>query len=187
MASIRKTLGWLLAATMFWISLPASAQHLQIWNGSAWVNTGTVTYTGSVQLTYLGITLPCSSTWVLTISGGVGSVASMTKSGSSACTGSSASNLLWPVSDNSYTGLNPPFSGAPTLTAPLYSIRITGVRIYVPAPLSVFCPSSTTSGTINGVMDSTGRIVFKATLGPCSFQTQRDSWLTPDRPVRVVF
>ncbi|UZW62374.1 hypothetical protein [Lysobacter enzymogenes] len=186
MVSIRKMLVCLLTVAMLWVSPKASALHLEIWNGSAWVNSGNVSYSGPVSLTFLGIVLPCNSNWSLTISGGAGNVSSMTESGSAACSGTIAQNLPWATTNSNYSGPNPPFVDSPTLTLPLYAIQITGVRIYVPAPFNWACPGIASSGTINGYMDSGGGIVFKTTIGACTFQTQRNSRLIPDKPVRVV-
>lgn len=187
MASIRKMLFALLAASTLWISMPASAQYLELWDGTGWVKSGSVSYTGYVKLTYIGIMVPCYSGWTLSLTAGVGNFQGMTQSGSTTCLGVIASNLPWTTYTGTYNGPNPPFTGSPTLTAPLHSITITGVRIYIPAPVNVNCPSSTTSGTIKGWMDSGGGIVFKSTLGPCTFETLPNQRLIPSVPVRVVW
>lgn len=166
----------------------ASAASFELWNGSAWVNTGSVTFTGPTTASYLGIAVPCNATFNVNVSGGTATVGSASFSGSAACSGITASNLPWAMTPGAYGGANPPFAGAPTLTPTLWSVSISGVRIYIPAPLNVNCPSATGSGTINGVLDSASpnRFVFKGTLGPCSVQTQNNGALSASVPVRVI-
>lgn len=163
---------------------------MQLYNGITWVDTGTATYTGPVTMTYVGKTVACNVTMTLSLSGGLvfsaSTITSMSGSGSNPCSGVVASNMPWSITPGTYTGPNPPFPGAPTLTPPLSSFAMSGVRIFIPAPLNVNCPSTTGSGTINGVLDSDGRIVFKSAIGPCAIQTMNGSFLTPSLPVRVI-
>ncbi|QWF19044.1 hypothetical protein [Lysobacter capsici] len=193
MVGISRMLISLLALATLFVSTSASAQRLQVWNGSAWVNNGVVNYTGPVIVKHLGNSVPCTANWTLTISGGfgksggVGSITNMAESGSATCTGSAPQNLPWPTTESAYSGPNPPISNAPTLTLPIHAIRISGVRVYVPAPLNVHCPSSTGSGTIDGFMEDGGAIVFYAILGPCIFQTRPGFRLIPNMPVRVTW
>lgn len=190
MVSINKLVLSLLAAVMLLVSTPSSAASLQLFNGSAWVDSGTVVYTGPVSLTYLGITVPCTMSMAVSIHSSktfsASTVTSLSESGSTTCSGIFAGNLPWAIALGYYSGPNPPFTGAPTLTPPLYSFTITGVRLFIPAPLNVNCPSATGSGTVNAVIDGSGRMVFKSALGPCVFQTQNNGFLTPSVPVRVV-
>ncbi|MGH8082196.1 MAG: hypothetical protein ACREP7_16600, partial [Lysobacter sp.] len=175
------------AAAIFGAS-SASAASFELWNGSAWVNSGSVSFTGPTSATYIGNSVPCDATFNVTVSGGAASVTSASFAGSAACSGIVAYNLAWPMTPGAYSGANPPFTGAPTLTPTLWSVGISGVRIYIPSPLNVYCPSSTGTGTVNGVLDSAGpnRFVFKATLGPCGVQTRAGGALTASVPVRVV-
>jgi len=189
MASLGRILFAVLIASFFLLPLSASAQHLELYDNSSgtWVKTGVVSYSGPVKLTYLGITIPCVSGWNMSLTAGVGNFYGLTQSGSITCAGAVSSNFPWRTAPGTYSGPNPPFTGAPTLLAPLYSIVITGVRIYVPAPLNIYCPSATGSGTITGYMDSGGAIVFKSTLGLCTFETQPTFKLNPSVPVKVVW
>lgn len=166
----------------------ASASSFELWNGSAWVNSGTVTFTGSTTASYLGIGVPCSANFTVNLAGGVATVTAASFSGSAACSGIVASNLPWSMVGSAYSGANPPFAGAPTLTPTLWTVAITGVRIYIPAPLNVNCPSPSGSGTVSGVLDQTvpNKFVFKSALGPCSVQTQNNLWLSPNFQVRVL-
>jgi len=178
---------FLIASSLSMSPAVSAQQRLQVYNAGTWVDTGAVSYSGQVTLTYAGVVMPCASDWTLTLTAGAGSFSGMTQSGSISCASSVAQHLPWPTSQSPYSGANPPFAGAPTLPAPLHLIRITGVRISAPAPLNTDCPSSFTTGTINGYMDSSGAIVFKSALGPCGFQTAPDQKLTPSAPVRVVW
>ena len=68
-------------------------------------------------------------------------------------------------------------------------MSITGVRIYLPPPLNVNCPSATGTGTVTGVLDSANRFVFRASLGPCAVQTRTNTAtnaLIANPAVRVV-
>lgn len=166
----------------------ASAASFELWNGSAWVNSGSVSFTGPTTAGYLGNNVPCSANFSVSVSGGVASVTAASFSGSAACSGIVASNLPWAMTPGAYSGANPPFAGAPTLTPTLWSVTISGARIFIPAPLNVNCPSATGSGTVNGVLDSSGpnKFVFKGALGPCTVQTQNNGALSASVPVRVL-
>ncbi|QWP79093.1 hypothetical protein J5226_12200 [Lysobacter sp. K5869] len=188
MTSIGRILFAFLIASSLSMSPAASAQkRLQLYNAGAWVDTGTVSYSGQVTLSSGGIVMPCISDWTLTLTNGAGSFSGMTQSGSISCAGTVAQHLPWPTSQSEYNGVNPPFAGAPTLPAPLHLIRIGGVRLSAPAPLNTDCPSSFSTATINAYMDSSGAIVFKSALGPCGFQTAPNQKLVPNVPVRAVW
>lgn len=186
MSKLRTTLLALGAALAISASSAASAASFQLWNGSAWVSTGTVHYRGPISYSFLGNVLPCEADLGVSFVSGSGSATSLALSGSTSCINATSFNLPWPMAPASYSGPNPPFSGAPFLYAPLYEVQIGGVRVYLPPPMNVYCPSSTGTGTIKGVMDSNGELVFKQTLGPCTVQTRAGYKLKPDVPVRIV-
>lgn len=165
-----------------------SAQNYEAWNGSAWVRDAIVSYSGPVKVSYLGLEVNCRASWQLRITQGYGSFTAVRQDGNVTCNGTTPSNLPWAASDGRvYTGANPPFAGAPVMVAPMYEVEISGVRIFVPSPINVTCPSSTGSGTIKALMDSGGGIVFKSTLGACTFQTQPGGRLVPDVPIRFAW
>lgn len=177
-----------LIASSVLIAPAVSAQkRLQLYNAGAWVDTGTVNYSGPVVLSYGGTVVPCISDWTLSVTAGVGSFSGMTQSGSISCAGTAAQYLPWPTSQSEHSGINPPFVGSPTLPPPLHLIEIAGVRFSAPAPLNTDCPSSFTGKTINAYMDSSGAIVFKSALGPCGFQTAPNQKLVPSVPVRAIW
>ncbi|MBN7137946.1 hypothetical protein A7A76_02425 [Lysobacter enzymogenes] len=193
MSKLKHSILALVSAAAICGATSASAASFELWNGSAWVNSGTVTFSGPTTASYLGNSLPCTATFTVNLSGGAATVTGASFTGSSACNGIVASNFAWgmtPGAAGGYTGANPPFTGAPTLTGALSSVSISGIRIFLPAPLNVTCPSTTGSGTINGVLESSGsgsnRFVFKGALGPCSVQTQNGGALSPSTPVRVI-
>ncbi|MFK3647751.1 hypothetical protein ACI2IY_04860 [Lysobacter enzymogenes] len=193
MSKLKHSILALVSAAAICGATSASAASFELWNGSAWVNSGSVTFTGPTTASYIGNSLPCTANFSVSVSGGVAVVTGASFTGSSACNGIVASNFNWgmtPGAAGGYTGANPPFTGAPTLTGPLSSVSISGIRIFLPAPLNVTCPSTTGSGTINGVLESSGsgsnRFVFKGALGPCSVQTQNGGGLSPSTPVRVI-
>ncbi|ALN83961.1 hypothetical protein IEQ11_02875 [Lysobacter capsici] len=192
MSKLKNSLLALATAAAVFGASSASAASFELWNGSGWTNTGSLTFFGPTTASYLGIAVPCNASFTVTVSGGAASVTAASFSGSSACTGITAYNLPWAMTPSAYSGANPPFSGSPTLTPTLWSVAISGVRIYIPAPLNVYCPSSTGSGSINGVLDSTStatqnnQFVFKGALGACSVQTQNNGWLGATTLVRVV-
>lgn len=190
MSKLKHSILALVSAAAICGATSASAASFELWNGSAWVNSGSVTFTGPTTASYIGNSLPCTATFNVSLSGGVATVTSASFAGSSACSGIVASNFPWGMTPGAYGGANPPFAGAPTLSGALSSVAISGIRIFLPAPLNVTCPSATGSGTVNGVLESSGsgsnRFVFKGTLGPCSVQTQNGQALSPSVPVRVI-
>lgn len=189
MSKFKTSLLTLASAVAIFGAASASAASFEVWNGSAWVSTGTTNFTGPTTASYLGVPAPCDANFAVSISGGVATVTSATFTGSSTCTGILASTP-WPMSaPTAYTGANPPFAGAPTLTPSLYNVSISGVRIYLPPPLNVNCPNGSGTATVTGVLDSANRFVFKSTLGPCSVQTRTNSApnaLVANPAVRVV-
>lgn len=168
------------------VSASASAASFQLWNGTAWVDNGTVHYQGPVVVNYLWV-VACNADFTVTVTGGNASVTAASFSGISACTAIQAQNRPWPlVAGTPYTGSNPPFSGAPILTPPLLQVQFNGVRLFAPAPLNIYCPNMTGSINVVGVMESSGRIVFRQPMAACLFQTQSNSYLTPNVPIRVI-
>ncbi|SDX76393.1 hypothetical protein [Lysobacter enzymogenes] len=193
MSKLKYSLLALVSAAAICGASSASAQSFELYDSAAgvWVKTGYVSFTGPTSASYLSIAVPCTATFDLYVNNGAATVINAKFTGSAACNGIVAQALPWsmtPGAPGGYTGPNPPFSGAPTLLAPLTSVAISGIRIYIPSPLNVTCPSTTTTGTINGVLDSNtaNKFVFKGPLGPCSVQTQNTFALTATSPVRVV-
>ncbi|MEH6417473.1 hypothetical protein [Pseudomonas sp. CGJS7] len=190
MSKFKTSLLTLVSAMAVFGASSASAASYEIWNGSAWVNSGTSHFTGPTTAVYSGIQAPCNADFTVVLSGGAASVTAASFSGSSTCAGITASNLPWPLSaPSAYSGPNPVFSGSPTLTPALWSVTISGVRINIPAPLNANCPSASGSGSVPGVLDANSYFVFKATLGPCSVQTrtnQAPNALVASPAVRVV-
>lgn len=181
---------------------PAAASSVQVWDAttSNWSNNGVAHLTGPTTLSYLGLSLPCNADLTVTVSAGVALVTAASFSGSSICNGTTSWLLPWPVTPAAtpYTGANPPFPGAPTLTPTLWSVAIAGVRLSVAGPPAFSCPSTTGSSTINGVLDvadqagappaapTANRFVFRNMLGPCSLQTRSTGALTADPALRIV-
>ncbi|MEH6418155.1 hypothetical protein [Pseudomonas sp. CGJS7] len=164
----------------------ACAASFEVWNGSSWVNSGSTHFTGPISISYIGMLLPCNADLGVTISAGTAAVTSWTLSGSTACAGATAHNLPWPISVTSYSGPNPPFTGAPLLAGPLYEVSLSGMRFYLPPPMNVYCPSSAGAAVLKGVIDADGKLVFKQNVGPCSIQTRATFSLQSSPKVRVV-
>ena len=78
------------------------------------------------------------------------------------------------MTPGAYSGANPPFAGAPTLTPTLWSVTISGARIFIPAPLNVNCPSATGSGTVNGVLNAILAQGADVTLGAIGLGSSND-------------
>lgn len=192
MSKLKNSLLALATAAAVFGASSASAASFELWTGTGWSNNGTLNFTGPTTASYVGIGVPCTANFAVSLTSGVATVTSATFSGSAACSGITAYNLPWGMTPGAYTGPNPPFTGAPTLTPDLWSVAISGVRIFIPSPLNVYCPSQTGSGTVNGVLDFTSlpgvnnKFVFKGALGACSVQTQNNSSLEASKPVRVV-
>jgi hypothetical protein len=192
MSKLKNSLLALATAAAVFGASSASAASFELWNGSGWANNGTLTFFGPTTASYVGVGVPCNASFTVTVTGGNAAVTAASFSGSSACTGITAYNLPWAMTPSAYTGANPPFTGSPTLTPTLWGVAISGVRIYIPSPLNVYCPSQTGSGSINGVLDSTStatknnQFVFKGALGACSVQTQNNGALSASTLVRVV-
>lgn len=181
---------------------PASASSVQVWDAvtSTWSDHGVAHLTGPTALSYLGLSLPCNADLTVTVSAGVAQVTAASFSGSSTCNGTTSWLLPWPVTPAAapYTGANPPFPGAPTLTPTLWSVAIAGVRLSVAGPPAFSCPSTTGSSTINGVLDvadqagappaapTANRFAFRSALGPCAFQTRATFALVADPALRIV-
>lgn len=186
MSTLKAGLTGLVAALALCGAAPAAAASFQLWNGSAWVNSGNFHFQGPIAFHYLGVQLPCDADFNVQVDNGSASVTAATFSGSNACAAVVAQGLPWPITPGLYTGPNPPFTGAPTLTGPLYSVAFSGIRVYLPPPMNVVCPSTTGSGTINGVLDSTGRLVFRSNVGPCTIQTRPGGALQASVTIRVI-
>lgn len=178
MSKLKISLLTLVSAAALFGAASASAASYVVWDGGSisWQPNGTTNFTGPTTATYLGNGLPCDANFTVQLTAGTAQVTAASFSGSAACAGIVAYNLPWPMSaPTPYTGANPPFTGAPTLTPPLYNVSISGVRIYLPPPLNVYCPSSTGVSTVTGVLDGANRYVFKATMGACSVQTRTNT------------
>ncbi|MGO1070958.1 hypothetical protein [Lysobacter sp. CA199] len=190
MSKFKTSLLTLATAVAVFGATSASAASYQIWNGSAWVDSGTSHFTGPTTAVYSGIQAPCNADFTVTLSGGVASVTAASFSGSSTCTGIVANVLPWPLSPPTpYSGPNPVFTGSPTLVPALWSVTISGVRITLPPPISASCPSTTTTGSVPGVLDANSYFVFNANLGPCAVRTrtnQAPNALVANPAVRVV-
>lgn len=175
----------------------ASAASFRVWDAatSTWLSNGTVHFTGPTTLSYLGTALPCAADFTMTVTGGTGQITHATFTGSSGCTGIVTYLLPWSVTPSAaaYTGTNPVFSGAPTLTPELRNVTIGGIRF---SAFGANCPSSTGSGSITGVLDvvdqtvvTANRFVFKGMLGPCAVQTRTNTApnsLLASIPVKIV-
>lgn len=192
MSKLRTTLLTLASTASVFAATSASAASFEVWTGSSWSNNGIVHLIGPINIT----SLPCTADLTVAVVAGVANVVAAGFSGASACSSVSAQNLPWLLSaPTPYTGANPPFSGAPTLTPRLSSVQITGVRILA---LGSYCPSAIGLGTISSVLDNSyqtsfppaaNRVVFKTTLGPCAIQTRTTTApysLVANVPVRVV-
>lgn len=175
-----------LLAALAVLSAPAtaSAAQLQLWNGSAWVDNGTVHYQGVMQFYYAWQTA-CTIDLTVVVSAGNASVTDAAFSGGGPCAGMQGQNRPWPIAASAYAGANPPFAGSPTLTPPLTQLRIDATRLIIVAPYNVYCPSTTGTGPIVAVMESGGRLVFSQQLGACKLQTQ-SAGLLPSVPVRAI-
>lgn len=198
----RFALSALVPVALALVAAPAAASSVQVWDAvtSTWSNNGVAHLTGPTVLNYLGNQWPCSADLTVTVSAGVAQVTAVSFSGSSACNGITPSLLPWSATPASaaYTGANPPFPGAPTLTPTLWSIAIAGVRLNYAGPPTFSCPSTTGSSTINGVLDvadqagappaapTANRFAFRSALGPCGFQTRATFALVADPALRIV-
>lgn len=190
MSKLKTSLLTLVSAVAVFGAASASAASYQIWNGSAWVNSGTTNFVGPTTAAYVGNQVPCTANFTVTLTNGAAAVTAASFSGSSSCNGITTGGLPWALSaPTAYGGANPPFAGAPTLVGALNSVTISGVRIFIPTPLNVYCPSSTGTGSVAGVLDANSYFVFKANLGPCAVQTRTNSApnaLVASPAVRVV-
>lgn len=202
MSRYRYALSALVPAVLAFAALPAAASSVQVWDAAAsnWSNNGVAHFTGPIVLGYLGVQWACAADWTVTVSAGVAKVTAASFSGSSICSGLTPSLLPWPATPAAaaYAGANPPFPGAPTLTPTLWSLALSGVRLGVSGPPSFYCPSTTGSGTLSGVIDvadqagappaapTANRFVFRSMLGPCALQTLSPNALVADPALRIV-
>lgn len=162
----------------------AGASTFQVWDSaiSNWSSNGVTHFTGPTSASYVGISIPCNADITVSVVAGVATVTNATFSGSTACSGIVPYFLPWAVTAAPYTGGNPPFAGAPTLSPVLSSITISGIKLYLPPPININCPGTT--GSITAVLDVTdqlgappaaptpNRLAFKGNLGPCAVQTR---------------
>lgn len=170
----------------------SSAASFQVWDGaiSNWSNNGITHFTGPTTASYVGISLPCNADFTVEVINGSAQVIAAAFTGSTACAGIVA-YLPWPVTAAAtpYTGPNPPFAGAPTLTPVLWNVSVGNVKIHLPPPINVTCPSvGSPGGTVTGVLDVAdqagappaapmpNRYVFKQNLGPCLVQTRTNAF-----------
>lgn len=171
MSPLKTSLLTLATAAAVFGSTAAAAASFEVWNGTGWTNNGATHLTGTVSLLYVGTNYPCKVDWTVTIVGGVATVTNAAYSGTAACAAMAPQHLPWPIAAPTvFTGPNPPFAGAPVLTAPLYNVKISGYQTLVPPPVNMACPSPATTGTIPGVLDASNRFTFYATLGPCTMK-----------------
>jgi hypothetical protein len=192
MSKLRTCLLTLATTASVFAASSASAASFEVWTGSSWSNNGIVHLIGPISIN----SMPCNADVTVAVVAGVANVVAAGFSGTSACSTVSAQNLPWLLSAPvPYTGANPPFAGAPTLTPRLSSVQITGVRILA---LGSYCPSAIGLGSIATILDSSyqtsfppvaNRFVFKTTLGPCAIQTRTTTApysLVANVPLRVV-
>ncbi|WP_242113271.1 hypothetical protein [Luteimonas aquatica] len=159
--------------------------HYEVWTGSGWSDEGTAHLRGPIVIGQAGgYMLPCDVDITLAVSGGNASVTAIAfANGASTCPGTVGEALPWPLAaPTAYTGGNPPFLGAPTLTGALWNMAITGVRIRVPG-VNYVCPYPNGTGTVLGVLDNgagapgANRYVFSQMLGPCAFMTRKSAYV----------
>lgn len=190
-----------LAASMTMLgSASASAASFQVWNPSTgtWSANGTVHLAGPISVTAVS-SFSCNADFTLTVVNGSASITNVVLSGASICP-AVVTYLPWPATAAAfpYIGANPPFTGAPTLSPTLWNVTLSAVRLSVPPPFSVNCPSSMPSGgSIVSVLDAAtqsgplalNRLVFRQNLGPCQIQTRTNTApnaLVANLPIRVV-
>ena len=70
----------------------------EIYNGTAWTTTNSVTISGPTSATVNGIPAPCTANFTLSVNAGVPSVSAASFTGSSTCTNIIVSNFPWSVS-----------------------------------------------------------------------------------------
>lgn len=192
MSKLRASLLALATTASVFAASAASAASFEVWTGSSWSNNGIVHLAGPIGIN----SMACTVDFTVAVVAGVANVVAAGFSGVAACSTVSAQHLPWLLSaPTPYTGVNPPFAGAPTLTPGLSSVQITGVRLLA---LGAYCPSATGLGSIAGVLDNSyqpilppvaNRFVFKTTLGPCAVQTRTTTApysLVTNVPMRVV-
>lgn len=171
-----------------------AADHYEFWNGSAWIHNGSVTLTGPTIATLsAGGSVPCTSTFVLTLVNGDAKVTAASFAGSATCNGITAAGLSpgWPVSN--------PVAIAASTSA---SLVISGVDITIPTPLShctgavgVIPPTAANFAKLDNanpyspnppvVAASYNLFTFKAPLaGGCAVST-RTPGLTANKPLRA--
>lgn len=167
------------------------AAGLEIWNGSAWVRSGTVVISGPTTATYLGNTVPCTSAFTLTLTNGAAQVTNATFTGSGACTGITKV-LPWTVS--APTAIADPAPPLPPNTS--VNLTISGINIRFPTP------PQTCTGSVTGELDNADPyspnppttpgpynlyFTFSGTLaGGCSV-SHRAPGLTSNTPIRAYF
>jgi len=202
MSRHRFVMSALVSAAFALAAAPASAASVQVWDATtaSWSNNGVAHLTGPTVLGYLGMQWPCAADLTVTVVAGVAQVSAASFSGNSACYGIVPALLPWSATPaaTAYTGANPLFTGAPTLTPTLWSIAIAGVRLGFTGPPAFNCPNAPGSSTINGVIDVAGqagappaaptpnRFVFRSALGPCALQTTNTHALEADPALRIV-
>lgn len=202
MSRYRYALSALVPVVLALAAAPAAASSVQVWDTTAsnWSNNGVAHLVGPTSLSYLGVTWACAADLTVTVSAGVAQVTAASFSGSTVCSAITPSLLPWPATPAAaaYTGANPPFLGAPTLTPTLWSLAISSVRLSFSGPPSFYCPSTTGSSTISGVIDvadqagappaapTANRFVFRNMLGPCALQTRSPQALVADPALRIV-
>lgn len=154
-----------------------------IWNGTAWVNNGTVTLTGPTTATVAGNVVPCSNAvFTLTLTNGVPKVTAASFSGGAACTNNpTAANFNWGVSGTA-SGVNA--SVAIGGTANPNSITINFAR-----PVAT-CSGGSATGTLTNAATNPSHVInqftFNATFtaGPCS-NVKSTGPLTSSAPIRL--
>lgn len=194
MSKFRTCLLSIVSATAIFGAASASAANFEIWNGTAWVNSGTTHFVGTTTASYLGNALPCSvADFTVSVTGGVASVTGVSFGGSTACSNIVPRGLPWKVTINSTTA-----GGAILTIGDTASTTSTagGANVFIPAPLNANCPSATGRAPVTNVTltNSTGSppgvasIQFSGTLGLCAVASTAPTHLrtTGWPPARVV-
>lgn len=148
-----------------------AANHFEVWNGSAWVQTGTTHLVGPTNAGYLGNFVPCNADFTLQVASGVATVTAASFTGSSACTNIITRGLPWTVAIVSGSGSSWSLKIGDTQAG----ATLGGVNVRIPFPgMAVDCPNATGRAPVNGTFTngtSTTEAVFQfpsQALGPCT-------------------
>ena len=164
------------------LGMSASASAFDYWITTPGNLTGSATVSGPTNASFSGLSVPCTSTFGLSVNNGSARIDTASFSGSSTCAAITACNLPWVF------GTGSPPNGKPLAASGVANnTRINGVCVRLGAPINQTC-----TGTVNGTLTNptpngftfTGTLAASPGPGSCTVSS-RGSLSTFSTPLGI--